>query len=319
MDKQNFLADVAGTRLDVFLTSQTGKSRAYIQEQIEAGNVHVAGKTCTKPSQKLKAGESISIHFTETKAVSLKPVDFPLEILFEDEFLLAINKPQGVVTHPAPGFKGPTLVHYLLSHLSKLKHFTEHSDERPGIVHRLDKGTSGVILIAKDREIQEALSAQFKNRSIKKEYEAIAWGKMFLEGKANSPIGRDRKNRQKMSSKSEKTRSALTHWKVKTLYQHFSHVELFPHTGRTHQLRVHLTEKGHSIVGDEMYGGSNKQKRYPKMNAEISKFLEPITETFLHAKQLTFTHPKSEKLITLVAPRPERFENFLTLLEKLDV
>lgn len=319
MNTENrFTVNESYPRLDTFLVSQTGKSRAFIQEQIAAGNIQIDGKPCTKASQKLVAGQKVEIRFETAKPTLLEAVSRPLEILFEDEVLLALNKPQGVVTHPAPGHRGETLVHYLLAHLSGSKTFSEMPGERPGIVHRLDKGTSGVILVAKNREIQEALSSQFKNRSTKKEYEAIAWGKMLLEGRFSTPIGRDKKNRQKMSSKSEKTRNALTLWKVEKLFKYFTHLSLFPHTGRTHQLRVHLTEGGHSIVGDSMYGGPRKHRRFPKLNTEVSGFLDGINETFLHAKKLTFTHPLSNETIVLQAKRPQVFENFLDLLKRTE-
>ena len=314
-----FIVEASTDRLDTFLARMTSKSRALIKEEIESGNVQLDGVTCKKASQKLKIGSSVSIRFSEVAPSSLLPVSFPLEVLYEDEYLLVINKPQGVVTHPAIGHRGETLVHYLLSHLSNKIGFSDLSAERPGIVHRLDKGTSGVILIAKDRQTQELLSNQFKNRETKKEYEALAWGKMLLEGRMNTPIGRGKNNRQKMSSRSEKTRSALTLWKTIKHYKHFTHVALFPHTGRTHQLRVHLTESGHSIVGDTTYGGANKHNRFPKMNENISHFIAPIEETFLHAKSLTFTHPHTNQTLTITAPRPKIFEDLLTLLEKFDL
>lgn len=315
----SFTLEAPEDRLDTYLARVTTKSRALIKEEIDKGNVLINQLTCTKASQRLKAGDTVELTFSQVEALDLKPVSFPLEILFEDESLLVINKPQGVVTHPAPGHRGETLVHYLLSHLENNKSFPTLDTERPGIVHRLDKGTSGVILIAKDRETQELLSSQFKNRETKKEYEALVWGKMLLEGRVNTPIGRDRKNRQKMSSRSEKTRSALTLWKTVKHYKHFTHVDLFPHTGRTHQLRVHLTETGHSIVADTMYGGANKQNRFPKMDANIHAFLAPIHETFLHAKKLSFTHPHTKKTLTLEAKRPKVFEELLKLLETYDL
>ncbi len=315
----SFTLEAPEERLDAYLARVTGKSRALIKEEIDRGNVLIDNSVCEKASQKLKAGNTVSITFQENLPSVLEPISFPLDILFEDEHLLVINKPQGVVTHPAVGHRGETLVHYLLSHLSKNKNFSLLHGERPGIVHRLDKGTSGVILVAKDRQTQELLSDQFKNRETKKEYEAVAWGKMLLEGRVNSPIGRDKNNRQKMSSRSEKTRSALTLWKTVKHYKHFTHVALFPHTGRTHQLRVHLTEVGHSIVGDATYGGTNKHNRFPKMDEHISTFLSPLEDTFLHAKALTFTHPHTKEVLTFQAPRPKIFEDFMALLEKYDL
>lgn len=302
-------------RLDVFLSRASSQSRAFIQAQIAAGNVNVNGERAAKASRKLRPGDVVSGELAPEEPLDLAPVRGDLAILHEDESLLVLNKAQGIVVHPAAGHRGETLVHHLLHHFQSAPEFLETSPTRPGIVHRLDRGTSGVLLVAKSRAVHEALSKAFKLRHIKKEYEAIAWGVMKEKGVFESTIGRDPKNRKKMSSRAPEGREALTRWARARAFRHFTHVALFPHTGRTHQLRVHLSEARHPIVGDELYGRAPRGLALP---APLEEALRGATETFLHAKRLELAHPVTGKPLVFTAPRPERFENLLSLLERWD-
>lgn len=290
----------------------------FLKEQIELGGVEINGKPATRPSQKLRPGDRVSVKFVEPKPFDLEAVPGNLDILIEDDSLLVLNKRPGDVVHPAAGHRGETLVHYLLHHFHGLPSLSELGTERPGIVHRLDRGTSGCLLVAKSRAVQEALSAQFKDRSIKKEYEAVVWGKPGNQGIWRSLIGRDRKDRKKMSSRTEKGRSAETRWETLTAFAHFSHLRMHPKTGRTHQLRVHSAEAGYPIVGDGLYGRGSTSARIRGLSAELALYAAELPETLLHARSLTFSHPTSGRVVTVEAVRPERFTVFLERLAKED-
>lgn len=310
-----FCAD-SQARLDVSLSSKTGKSRAFIQDEIKKGNVRVNDVPAKKPGHQIKPGDIVSYLFSETpKDSHLAPTPGPLDIIFEDEYLLAINKSAGVIVHPGAGQRENTLVHFILHYLNSVDFLTT-DNERPGIVHRLDQGTTGVLLIAKDARTQSLLSNLFKNRTIVKTYHAITWGKMHLSGTIDSPIGRDRKDRKKMSSRTQKARTALTQWKTLERFEHFSHVALFPKTGRTHQLRVHLSENNFPIVGDPTYG--RKKTKLSLIAEPIKLFLDQLDHTLLHAHSLEFNHPITGKPIAISAPAPQDFHLFLELLKKHD-
>lgn len=303
-------------RLDAFLAEKTGKSRSFIQEQIKQSRVKINSQICTKASHRLKENDLVTFEWNEVSAPShLTPTQGSLDILFEDEHLLALNKSAGIIVHPGAGQKENTLVHHLLFYLNS-KDFSVMSNERPGIVHRLDQGTTGVLLVAKNEETQALLSALFKNRTITKTYHAVTFGKMNLTGTIDSPIGRDRKDRKKISSNTQKARPAVTQWSAITRFQHFTHVALFPQTGRTHQLRVHLSEGGFPIVGDPTYGkGKVKGSLIPDLIHEV---ITKLDHTFLHAYSLEFTHPKTKNPMTITAPLPEDFQQFLALLKAHD-
>jgi 23S rRNA pseudouridine1911/1915/1917 synthase len=306
-------------RLDAFLSRQSGHSRMFVQAQIQQGNVRVNDVSVTKASHKIRPGDRVHGSFDEIAAPHvLQPVAHDLEILFEDESLLALNKAQGVVVHPATGHRGDTLVHYLLHHLAQAPGFRGLSSQRPGIVHRLDRGTSGVLLVAKNAAVQENLSNQFKSRSIRKEYEAIIWGKPPREGRLSSVIGRDRINRKKMSSRTDKGRQALTLYRTAESFAHFSHLNLFPHTGRTHQLRVQLAEIYHPVVADALYGGAISAKRYSGLSPGVQRELGAAKETFLHARALQLQHPVTGEPLTITAPRPQNFVRLLVVLREED-
>ena len=315
MNVNEFSAETP-SRLDSFLSEKTGKSRAFVQEQIKLGRVQVNRIVCTKSSHRLKTNDAVSFNWIEESSqLHLTPSPGDLNIIYEDADLLALNKSAGVIVHPGAGQKENTLVHHLLHYLNSVE-FKQLSPDRPGIVHRLDQGTTGVLLIAKNSEMHTQLSDLFKNRNIKKTYHAIAFGKMALAGTIDSPIGRDRKDRKKISSRSQKTRSAVTQWNTIQRFSHFSYVALHPLTGRTHQLRVHLSEAGFPIVGDPTYGrGKAKASLIPP---ELIRKIDQLDHTLLHAYSLEFTHPKTGKALLISAPLPEDFESFLTSLKEHD-
>lgn len=306
-------------RLDTLLVEITGETRSFLQNQIEQGRVLLNGQTTTKPSAFVRSGDVLQAEWKAAPPpAGAVAVAGDLKIILEDEDLLVVDKPQGLVVHPAPSHQGETLVHYLLHHMESDADFSETSADRPGIVHRLDKGTSGLMLIAKNRHAQAALTTQFKDRKIKKMYEAVVWDTLPGHGRFESKIGRDPVNRRKMSSRTHKGRDALTDWKSVRDFRHFSHVALFPHTGRTHQLRVHLTEAKHPIVGDPLYGKGLTPARRKNLSPALADWIAGLDATLLHAAQLRFEHPTSHKAVHLLAPRPPVFDKTLQLLEAED-
>jgi len=274
-------------RLDVFLVNREPKlSRSALQRLIEQGRVKVNGHI-VKPSHKIRPGEVIAFDIPKAEPLELKGESIPLEILYEDSVLLILNKPAGLVVHPAPGHWGGTLVNALLYHFqtSGGTVSTIGGKERPGLVHRLDKDTSGVMVIAKTDEAHRALSVQFKQHTIKRVYEALISGiPKKGHGLIELAIGRDRKERKTFSSRTARPKESVTEYNVDHRFGKLAaHVLLYPRTGRTHQLRVHLTSLGHPILGDQTYGG---KKVCRVEDVEIPRVM-------LHARTLGFHHPST--------------------------
>ncbi len=313
------LGEATSIRLDAFLVACSAESRSFLQQQIHQGAVTVNGKPITKPGAPVREGDTVQGDWSRLEPESkTAAVPGELEILFEDAHLLVLNKAQGTVVHPAPSHEGPTLVNHLLHHLEGEDDFSSIESERPGIVHRLDKGTSGVLLIAKNRHVQEKLSALFQNRQIKKTYEAVVWGKLEGQGRYRSKIGRDRVNRLKQSSRTQNGREAITDWKSEFVSHHFTHVKLFPYTGRTHQLRVHLCEDNHPIVGDPLYGRGITESRRKTLAPQLVKKAESLSGTLLHAQELRFVHPISGESLQFQAKRPRVFDEMLLEIREWD-
>src|SRR5437867_13346949 len=246
-------------RLDIFLVNREPKlSRSALQRLIEQGRVKINGQV-VKPSQKIKPGDTIAFDIPKAEPLELKGESIPLEILHEDDALLVLNKPADLVVHPAPGHWSGTLVNALLHHFDTPQGSlsTIGGKERPGLVHRLDKETSGIMVIAKTDEAHRSLAAQFKQHSITRVYEALAWGVIKKpEGVIELAIGRDLKERKKFSARTARPKASATVYRVlKRLGKLATFVELFPQTGRTHQIRMHLAALGHPVSGDPIYGG----------------------------------------------------------------
>lgn len=293
----------AGKRLDVFLAEKIPNlSRSQAKKLISEGRVKVGGEPLTKPKHRLKPGEEVQVFIPAPRPLSLEPdTGVPFEILYEDEGLAVINKPAGVVVHPAAGHLEGTLVHGLLARLKDLSGVG--GAMRPGIVHRLDKDTSGLLLIAKDDRTHQALSAMFKERKVKKVYLALVHGvPQALSGKIEAPIGRHPVNRKKMAIRPE-GREAITFWRVKEAFRRAALLEVEPLTGRTHQIRVHLASIGHPIVGDELYGGAKPHG--PKASRQL-----------LHAWKIRLKHPLTGKELTFEAEPPGDFREVLHALRQ---
>lgn len=294
-------------RLDSWLrTRLPGVSRGTIQRLIEEGLIRVNGRA-VKPTHAPRAGERVELHWPEARPAEAQPEAIPLEILYEDEALLVVNKPPGLVVHPASGHEDRTLVNALLHHcrgqLSGIGGVA-----RPGIVHRLDKDTSGCLVVAKNDQTHLALSAQFASRKVEKVYHAIVCGEVARDqGEIRAAIARHPSHRKCMAVDEEAGRAAHTSYRVLDRLQGASLVEARLHTGRTHQIRVHFRFLGYPLVGDMVYGNRQNQRL-----EELTRYHAP--RQMLHAWRLAFIHPRTARRLALEAPRPEDFKEALSWL-----
>jgi len=307
-------ADADDLRLDRFLVSVLALSRSQIQRLIRDGCVQVAGRAA-KSNQAVKPGQAIAIDVPELIDPAPQPEALALPIVYQDHDLIVVDKPAGMVVHPAAGHASGTLVNALLHHVDDLSGIG--GEKRPGIVHRLDKGTSGLMVVAKHDKAHEELSRQFAEREVEKEYLALVWGEVMAGRRIDAPIGRDPNNRKKMSSESarlRRTRAAVTRI---VRAEHFGRMltmtQVAIHTGRTHQIRVHLSAIGHPIVGDALYGGVHR--RVPGDLRAVTHLDRP----FLHAAHLVFQHPEDGRKMEFVSAMPEDLQKVLDeLREKFD-
>lgn len=272
-------------------------SRSQIKQLLDGGNITVNGKT-EKAKYKVKSGDVIRLEEPETKTLELRPENIPLDIVYEDDDVIVINKPQGMVVHPAPGHDEHTLVNALLYHCPLS---TINGTFRPGIVHRIDKDTSGLLMVAKNDKAHRFLAEQLKDKTNIREYVALVHGRIAEdEGTINAPIGRSLKDRKKQAVVKD-GRNAVTHFEVLKRYRDYTLVKCILETGRTHQIRVHMKYIGHPLVGDPLYG----PKKTIKGNGQ-----------FLHAGKLGFVHPTTGKLLIFEAPLPKIFQECLEKLDK---
>ncbi len=287
-------------RLDRYLAHTVpGISRSKVQKLITDGKVRVNGRPLRRPSYQLMGGEEIQMEPPELEAASemLKPQKMPLNILHEDEWLLVIDKPAGLVVHPGAGHSDGTLVNGLLAHSAKLAR--RGGEVKPGLVHRLDKDTSGIMVVAKDDQTHWNLSKQFEGRSVTRIYQAVVRGRMERdEGTISAPIGRHPTQRKRMTIRHDSERDAITKYKVLRRFKEATFVELYPQTGRTHQLRVHLASIGHPILGDAEYG-----------------VMAGFSRQALHAHRLGFVHPGIEQRVEFVSPLPKDLKREISRLK----
>lgn len=287
-------------RLDKLLSEiNPDRSRSQIQTWIGKAHVFINGEPA-KANYKCQSGDEISWSIPEIEMLSIEPEDIPLDIVYEDSDLLVVNKPKGMVVHPSAGHQSGTLVHALLHHCNDLSGI--NGVERPGIVHRIDKDTSGLLLVAKNDSTHVALSEQLSNKEIKRKYEAIVHGEIAHEsGMIDAPIGRDPKDRQKMAV-ADKGKPAVTNFKVLKRFPDYTYVECQLETGRTHQIRVHMRYIGFPLVGDPKYG--------PRKTLDVQG-------QALHAKLLGFVHPSSGEWMEFEAEAPQVFQDVLAQIEKM--
>ena len=313
--------DSEGIRLDRFLASVLPEhSRSQIQRLIKEGLIHVAGRG-TKANQPVKAGQAISIELPEPVDPVPQPEALPLPILYQDEDLIVVDKPAGMVVHPAAGHASGTLVNALLHHVDDLSGIG--GEKRPGIVHRLDRGTSGLMVVAKHDAAHEELSRQFHDREVEKEYFALVWGEVQAGRRIDAPIGRDPSNRKKMSARDpqrgvrtgdparvRRSREAVTRIIRAEKLRVLTLLQVAIHTGRTHQIRVHLSAIGHPIVGDPLYGGVHR--RVPGDLRAVTHLERP----FLHAARLVFKHPRDGRRMEFASELPDDLQRVLDALRE---
>ena len=299
----------AGTRLDAFLASRIeGWSRARLQRLIEDADVLVNGRT-SKASYKLRPNDEIEAELTALPATSFLPEDLPIEVVYEDDDLIVVNKPAGIVVHPGAGAKTGTLANALAFHFQNLS--TAGGLVRPGIVHRLDKDTSGLLLVAKTEQAHEHLSDQFRAREVFKSYVALVHGQMEKDrGEIDEPIARDPRHRTRMAIV-RSGRSALSIYRARERFDRFTLIDVELKTGRTHQIRVHLAWIKHPVVGDETYGsGRDNTVANPKIRGEIAR----LGRQFLHAEKLAFVHPRSAERLSFTCPLPSELQKLLQII-----
>jgi 23S rRNA pseudouridine1911/1915/1917 synthase len=299
----------SGKRLDLFIASQISNcSRSHAATLIRSGIIHVHGDI-KKPGYRIKTGDKISGYIPPPESISYEPEPIPLDLLYFDDDLIVINKQPGLVVHPAPGHYGGTLVNALLYHFPELQGVGGKA--RPGIVHRLDKDTSGTLVVAKNDFSHQCLSMQFKTRQIIKEYLALVHGEMMDDsGDISLPIGRHPVDRKKMATASRKTREALTCWHVKERFTGITLLKLNLMTGRTHQIRVHCAAINHPIVGDPVYT-SRKEEKNILSKIGLPDAAKSISRQMLHSWRLTLVHPVTQKILTFESPLPDDMKKLI--------
>ena len=297
-----FTADIPGERLDAFLARAADMSRSAAQKLIEQGNVLKNGRP-PKKNDRLEPGDEISVEIPEPVAVDIKPTEMALEIVYEDDDVLVINKPRGLVVHPAAGHQDDTLVNGLMyamgDNLSGI-----NGELRPGIVHRIDKDTSGLLAVAKNDYAHRMLASQLKDHTMARTYECIVCGSFREDsGTVDAPIGRHPTDRKKMCVTQRNSKRAVTHWEVIRRYRGYTHIRCKLETGRTHQIRVHMAYIGHPILGDTVYG-----HKKPELGQ---------SSQCLHAGVLCFAHPRDGHPVMVFAELPQYFKDVLAKLEKM--
>ena len=296
-------SDDAGVRIDRYLTSVlAGQSRSHIQRLIKDGRVTIAGQAVTA-NRVVRAGEAIAVDIPEPSGAAPQAEDLDLDVVYQDSDLLVVNKPAGMVVHPAAGHAQGTLVNALLHEVQDLSGIG--GELRPGIVHRLDRGTSGLMVVAKNDRAHAELARQFHDREVEKEYVALVWGVVQAGRRIDLPIGRDPSDRKKMSARARRARSAATRVTAALQMPGVTLIHVAIATGRTHQIRVHLSEIGHPIVGDSAYGGL--RRRVP---GDLRPVLA-LDRPFLHAGRLVFHHPADGRKMEFEAPLPRDLQSVL--------
>ena len=303
--KYNFVIndEQQSTRIDLVLSLQLQEvSRSFVQKLLEKGAVTVNGKVCDSKKYKVNNGDEIEITVPEPEELKIEAENIPLDIVYEDDDLMVVNKPRGMVVHPAVGNENGTLVNAIMYHCGD-RLSSINGVIRPGIVHRIDKDTSGLLMIAKNDMAHESLSQQLAEHSITRRYEALVFNNFNEdEGTVDAPIGRDTKNRLKQAVTSQNSKHAVTHWRVLERFGKYTLVEAKLETGRTHQIRVHMSYIKHPLVGDFVYGPSKQPFS--------------VEGQLLHAKILGFVHPRTGQYMEFERPRPEIFEETLNKIRR---
>ncbi len=291
----------AGERLDRIIAEKADElTRSYAQNLIKKGCVKVDGQVVADKNFKVQSAQAIEIELPEPEVLDLASENIPLDVIYEDGDLLIVNKPKGMVVHPAPGNYRGTLVNALLHHCGQSLS-SINGTIRPGIVHRIDKDTSGLLIVAKNDFAHKSLAEQIKEHSFSREYEAVVYGSLKSDsGRIDAPIGRHKYDRKKMAVTQEHSRNAVTHYEVLARYRGFTHIRLKLETGRTHQIRVHMAYIGHPVAGDPVYGPT--------------RGIKELRGQCLHARHIGFVHPRSSQYMSFESELPGYFKDFLKRL-----
>ena len=303
MTKLEFISESDNLRIDKYLAdNEPSLTRTAAAKLTEQGRVLVNGKPVGK-NYKLKIGDTVTLEIPDPVPYEAEPENIPLDIVYEDDDLLVVNKPKGMVVHPAAGNYNGTLVNALLYHCgSSLSGI--NGVMRPGIVHRIDKDTSGLLIVAKNDFAHFSLAEQIKEHSFTREYEAVVYGNLKTdEGTVNAPIGRSQYDRKKMCVTEKNSKNAVTHYQVISRYKGYTHIKCILETGRTHQIRVHMAYIGHPVSGDLVYGVKNEKVDF--------------TGQCLHARKIGFIHPRTNKYLEFTSELPDYFKNYIKKLEKI--
>jgi 23S rRNA pseudouridine1911/1915/1917 synthase len=309
MERHEFTVDPesAGHRLDLYLAGMLPQhSRSQLQRLVKDGRATLGGRAA-KPNSALKAGDVVAIEIPDAAPARPVPQDIHLPVLYQDADLIVVDKPAGMVVHPAAGHDQDTLVNALLFHADNLSGVG--GEQRPGIVHRLDRGTSGLLVAAKNDAAHRELTRQFHDREVEKEYIALAWGDVHAGRRIDLPVGRDPVHREKMSTRARRARTAVTRVTASRDLRGVSLLHIAIATGRTHQIRVHLSAIGHPIVGDPTYGGVRH-----RMPAAL-RAVERLERPFLHSARLSFTHPREGTRLEFTCPLPPDLQSILDEIE----
>ncbi len=312
METRRLIAPVelAGLRLDVALTRLAPDlSRSRVRQLLDGGRVQVEGRA-VKPAARLRGGERIELAVPAPEPVGLVAQDLPLAVLFEDHDLLVLDKAAGMVVHPARGTPHSTVVNALLHRMGAA---AGQAAPRLGLVHRLDRETSGCLVVAKSAAALAALQASFKARRVEKTYLALCHGRPAAEGRLDTPYGRHPRDRKRFTARGAGARRAVTAWRIEEGYGGASLLEVRLHTGRTHQIRVHLSEQGHPLLGDAVYGGTRREARLPPGHP-VRRAAAALGRQALHAWRLAFPHPATGRPISFEAPLPQDLEAALRIL-----
>ena len=314
-EEKNLRVDVLINKRDEII-SRTRVKNLILKEKLKLNN-----EIIKSPSKKVSIGDVVNLIIPEPETASLKPYDFKLNIVYEDADLLVINKPAGIIMHPGAGNYDKTIVNALM-HYDKESLSTIGDELRPGIVHRIDKNTSGLVVIAKNNETHENLSKQFSNHTIIREYQLLIWGKLRpSSGRIETFITRSSKNRQLMEVSRSKGKKAITNYKTIEIFENkkiptLSLIECKLETGRTHQIRVHMNYKGNSLVGDDKY--KKKYKKLKNVDFDVQNSITNLDRQFLHAKTLGFVHPRTQKEMIFTSILPQKLNNILKMLRNTE-
>jgi 23S rRNA pseudouridine1911/1915/1917 synthase len=317
-EKIDFIAEYAdyGIRLDIILARHLSISRSLAARLIDKGRVMVEG-SMRRPSFKLKGGMRVQgTYFTMDAGLPLKACEIPLDVIYEDQWIIVINKPAGLIVHPGAGNADNTLVNALLAKYPQIQGVGD--PDRPGIVHRLDKMTSGVMVVARSSDSYAILANAFKTHEHRREYVAICYGHMLqIQGTIETFMQRNPKDRKRMTSRADKGRRAVTHWKVIKQWKGFSLLLLTLQTGRTHQIRVHLSDRGHPVVGDAQYGGRRRANSIE--DPLLQSYMKALDRQMLHAFTLGITHPITNKQMEFKSEMPDDMNGVIRMLDERDV